>query len=187
MAENNKFVNWQKSINYKNSLVYFLVIQVMVLVCSFFLLMPIIPLMRFIIKENGLLRDFMESITLILVELLLRFLVFFSFFKNSRSLTFKNISLEYGVTVLLRLVFSLVTSFASWSAGIGICTFGSTLGVAMVDENIKTMQDVPVWLYIIVFVLFEALVYLIAFLAYKIAKRQREKTRRELINNKDEI
>jgi len=186
MLENNKLIKRLKSINYKNSLVYFLVVQVVVLVCSFFLLMPLVPLMRFIIAEEGLLRDFAESIILILVELLLKFIIFFSFFKNSRNLTFKSISLDYGVTVLLRLVFSLVTIFAAWSAGIGICTLGSNLGRVMIDENIKTMRDVPTWLYIAVFILFEALVYLMAFLAYKLVKRQREKTRQELINNREE-
>ena len=187
MLENNKLIRWIKSINYKNSLVYFLVIQVVVLVCSFFLLMPIVPLMRFIITEEGLFRDFAESITLIFVELLLRFIIFFSFFKNGRNLTFKGISKEYGVTVLLRLSFSLITIFSAWSAGIGICTLGSTFGVAMIDENIKTMSDVPIWLYIVVFILFEALAYLMAFLAYKVVNKQREKVKQELLNHRKEI
>lgn len=171
-----------KKINYKSGLVYFLVIQVMVLVCTFFLLMPIVPLMRFIITEEGLFRDFLESLALIFVELLLRFIVFFSFFKNSRSLTFKRLSIDYGFTVALRLLFSLITVFASWSAGIGICTLGSALGKSMIDENIKTMQDVPTWLYIITFILFEALAYLMAFLSFKLAKKQREKIKQELMN-----
>ena len=178
-------VKFLKGINYKNSLVYFLVIQVMVLVCSFFLLMPIIPLMRFIFTENGLLRDFMESITLVLIELLLRFLVFISFFRNSKSLTFKYVLLEYSVAVLLRLVFSLITSFSAWSAGIGICTLGSTLGVAMIDENIKTMQDVPVWLYVIIFLLFEAIAIFLAFLSYKLSWNKRKKLRKELHKNEN--
>lgn len=169
-----------KKINYKNGLVYFMVVQVMVLVCSFFLVMAIVPLMRFIITEDGFFREFAESFVLILVELLLRFIVFFSFFKNSRCLTLGRLYIDYGFAAALRFVLSLITVFSAWSAGMGICTFGSALGRAMIDENIKTMQEVPTWLYIIVFVLFEALVYLMAFCGFKLAKWQREKVKQEL-------
>ena len=186
MAEN-KFIKRIKSINYKGGLLYFIVIQVIVLACAFFLSMPIVPLLRFIFTEENVAREVAEIIVMLLLEMAIRFILFYAFFRNDRNLIFKEFALSYGVTVILRLVFSSIIYFAAWSAGITICLTGTLLGKLWVDENIKTMQDVPYWLYLIIFIAFEALVYLMAYLSYAFAKKRRERVRQELINRKEEI
>lgn len=176
-----------KKINYKSGLVYLLIIQVIVLVSACFLPMGIIPLLRFIFTETGTLRDAAEIIVMLIIELLARFFVFLSMFKNDRNLLFKDFSLNYSVAFLVRLLLSLVTSFAAWTAGMTACLSGVFFGVLWIDENIKTMKDVPVWLYLIVFVIFEALAWLVAYLSSRLALRKREKLRKELLENKDNI
>lgn len=174
-----------KKINYKSGLVYLLIIQVIVLVSACFLPMGIIPLLRFIFTDIGPVRDAAEIIVMLIIEMLVRFFVFFSIFKNDRNLLLKEFSLSYLVAFVLRLLLSLITAFAAWTAGMTVCLSGVFFGVLWIDENIKTMKDVPVWLYLIVFVIFEALVWLVAFLASRLALRKREKLRKELLENKE--
>ena len=185
MKEDNKLVKWLKSINYKSAFVYFIVIQVAALACTTFLSMAIVPLLRFAFTEANAVREVAEIITMLLLEMLIRLLLFYAFFRNDRSLVFKEFAESYGVTVALRLVTSTIFYFASWSAGITICLTGSFLGRLWVDENIKTMREVPFWLYFIVFTVFEALVYLVAYFAHKMAKRQREKVKQELMKENE--
>ncbi len=180
-----KIADFFKSIEYKSSLVYFVVIQVVVLASAFFLPMPIIPLLRFLFKEEGVLRQIAEIITMLILELLIRFVIFLAFFKNDRNLQFKNFAKNYGVTAVLRLIFSTIIYFASWSAGMTICLTGTFLGKIWIDENIKTMQDVPFILYFVVFLLFEGLVYLVAFMSKKLATKEREKIKEELLKNNE--
>lgn len=174
-----------KTINFKSGLVYFLLIQVIVLVCAFFLPMGIVPLLRFIFAEVGQVRDAAEIIVMLIIELLARFFVFYSTFKNNRTLSFKEFSLSYSVAFVLRLIFSLITSFAAWSAGMAACLSGVFFGTMWIDEGIKTMRDVPVWLYLIIFVAFEGLVWLIARFSLALAKRERARLKKELTDNKE--
>lgn len=187
MKEDSKFVKWLKSINYKSSLVYFLVIQVIVFASSFFLPMPMSPLLRFIFTEENVAREIAEIVTMLVLELGIRLILFYAFFGNDRSLEFKTFTKNYGVTVILRLIISSIIYFAAWSAGITICLTGALLGKLWISEDIKTMQDVPYWLYLVVFVIFEALAYLMAYLANTFAKKRREKVRQDLINHKEQI
>ena len=172
-----------KTLNYKSGLVYFLLIQVIVLVCAFFLPMGIVPLLRFIFAEVGQVRDAAEIIVMLIIELLARFIVFYSIFKNNRGLTFKDFLLSYLVVFVLRLLLSLVTSFSAWSAGMSVCLTGTFFGTMWIDESIKTMRDVPVWLYLILFIVFEAFVLLVSCLSYKLASRERARLRKELLGN----
>ncbi len=187
MSENNKLVKWLKAINYKSALIYFLVIQVIILASAFFLPMPIVPLLRFIFTEENIAREVAEIITMLLLEMATRFVLFYSFFRNDRNLIFKEFAISYGVTAILRLIISTIIYFASWSAGLTICLTGTLLGRLWIDDNTKTMQDVPFWLYLIIFIVFEALVYLMAYLSHAFAKKRRERVRQELINHKEEI
>ncbi|MBO5262515.1 MAG: hypothetical protein J6B45_05660 [Clostridia bacterium] len=181
----NKVIKWFKSLNYKSALVYFLVIQVLVLASAFFLPMPIVPLLRFIFKEEGILRETFEIVVMLILELITKFIVFFAFFKNDRNLHFKEFCKSYGLTAVLRLIFSTIFYFAAWSAGMTICLTGNLLGRLWIDNDIKTMKDVPFWLYLVTFIVFEGLVCLIAFLSSKLAAKQRERIKQELMNNKE--
>ena len=174
-----------KTLNYKNGLVYFLLIQVLVLVSATFLTMAIIPLVRVVFTEIGQARDLAEITVMLIIELLARFIVFYSIFKNNRGLTFKDFSLSYLVVFVLRLLLSLVTSFSAWSAGMAVCMSGVFFGTMWIDEGIKTMRDVPVWLYLIIFVAFEGLVWLIARFSLALAKRERARLKKELTDNKE--
>ena len=172
-----------KKINWKSSLLYFFLIQVEILVACFFLLLPVIPLVRMIFVEKGIVRDIAEIVALLVVELLVRFLIYLPNFSNNRKLTFKQFNIDYFPSVILRLLISLPFSFAGYIASLTVSSTGIIIARYGIDKNIMTMQQVPAYIYIIVFVLYEALSLLIAFFAYKISLLIRMKTKNKLISN----
>ena len=174
----------QATVNWRGGLLYFLFTQTEVLVCAFFLTLLIYPIRM--IFDVGMARDFLESGLLILIELAIRFFIFLTLFKNQRNLTFGYFAGGYGIAVGVRFVFSLVTSFAAFSAGMGVLTSGSAIATYFIDKEIKSLTDVPIPIYIIVFILFEALSLLMAILASRLVEVKRERERNELLNRKNE-
>ncbi len=165
-------------VNWRGGLLYFLFIEIEVLATAFFLGFAIYPV-RFIFDE-GILRDIAEVLILVAVELVIRFFVFFALFKNNRRLTFEYFAQGYAITFGIRLVFSLLTSFAAFSAGMGVLETGMVLAVNFVDPEILTMQQVPKLLFIVVFTIFEGVSLLIGYFACQKATEQREKIKKEL-------
>ncbi len=172
----------QPKVNWKGGLLYFLFTQIEVLVSAFFLTFLIYPIRM--VFDVGMTRDFLEAGLLIIIELAIRFFIFFALFKNQRRLTFGYFAQGYGIAVGIRFIFSLVTSFAAFSAGMGILTFGSAVATYFTDKEIKSLTDVPTIIYIIVFILFEALSLLMAILASRLTEARREKERNELIKGR---
>lgn len=162
-------------LNWKAGLVYFLLIQVCVLVFSFFLSGAIVIPVRFIFKEEGLLREVATLVALFIFELVCRLFIFLATFKNNRNLTFPQFCLDYLLTFGARLVFSLCTVFSAWSAGNAISISGILVASNLIDKDIITMQQVPTYIYLIAFVIFEGFTILTAFLSYKISKSIRKK------------
>lgn len=165
-------------VNWRGGLLYTLFLEIEVLITAFFLTFAVYPA-RMIFGE-GILREIAEVAILVVVELVVRFFVFFALFKNNRRLDFAYFAQGYAISFGIRLVFSYLTSFAAFSAGMSVLLIGIDLAVAFVDPEILTMQDVPKLLYIVVFTLFEGLSLLIGYLAYKYVEGKREKSRREL-------
>ena len=180
----NVLLRLAKRLRWKDSLTYLILMQLEVVVSSTFLIMGIIPLIRYIF-EVGVVREIVEIITLLIIECTVRFLMSYSIFKNSRTLDFGQFCLNCAPALAVRFFLSLLTSFAAWTAGITISLIGTFLGKEFIDENIITMSQVPVWLYVIIFILFEALVIFLAFLSYKLSCRKREKIRKELYGNEN--
>lgn len=177
-------------LNWKSSIAYFLIIQAAVLVIALFVSLPFVMLVRFSNLDKQV-EEILELLAYTILDLTARFIVFFIFFKNNRGLTFPQFCLDYSPAFGARLVFSLCTHFAFWSAGGSINLWGAILGNRLISQHILTMLDVPIWLYLIVFFVFEGLFVLSAFGAYKIALHQRKKLQKELFaessyKNKDE-
>lgn len=172
-----------KKIDVKAGILYFALIQLEVLLVAFFLSgLPII-VARFFFSEIGTVRTAIECILLSFIELLIRFVIFISIFKNNKDLCYKRFILSYSVTFILRLIFSLCTYFASFSAGMGVSISGIEFSVAFIDDGIKTMQQVPTIIYIAFFLVYEAITLLIAFGAYKLCASARAKIHKELHSN----
>ncbi len=170
-----------KKIDLKSGLLYFVLIECQILVVSLFLAGFMVMPVRFIIKEPGMMRETVEFFVFLLFELLVRFVIFYGLFKNSRNLTYKQFCTNYIVTFIIRYVFSLFTSFAVFSAGMSITLLGTLLGRVLIDETITTMQDVPAIFYTVIFILIEALTLLVVYLPSKLTARKREKARQELL------
>ena len=166
-------------LNWKSSIAYFLIIQATVLVIGLFFNGPFFVLIRFSNLDKQV-EDIISVVAETALELLTRFIVIFIFFKNNRGLTFPQFCLDYSPASGARLIFSLCTHFAFWSAGGSINLWGAILGNRLISQHILTMLDVPIWLYLIVFFVFEGLFVLSAFGAYKIALHQRKKLQKEL-------
>ena len=178
-----KFTDIIKKIDIKAGILYFALIQIEVLLVAFFLSgLPII-VARFFFSEVGTQRTVIECILLSFVELLIRFAIFISIFKNNKSLCYKKFVLSYSVTFILRLVFSLCTHFASFSAGMGVSISGIEFSVAFIDDGIKTMQQVPTVIYIAFFIVYEAITLLVALCAYRLCASLRAKIHKELHSN----
>lgn len=165
-------------VNWRGGLLYALFIEIEVLITAFFLTFAVYPA-RMIFGE-GVLRDIVEILILVLVELVFRFFVFFIVFKNNRRLDFAYFAQGYAIAFGIRLAFSLLTSFAAFSAGMSVLLIGQELAVSFINSEIKTMQDVPTLLYVVVFTIFEGVSILIAYFACKCAESKREKIRKEL-------
>lgn len=165
-------------VNWRGGLLYALFLEIEVLVTAFFLTFAVYPVRM--IFEEGALRTLAEIVILIAVELVLRFFIFLTVFKNNRRLDFAYFAQGYAIAFGIRLVFSLLTSFAAFSAGMSVLEIGRILAVNFVDPDVKTMQDVPKLLYIVVFTLFEGLTLLVGYFACQKAITQREKIRKEL-------
>ena len=105
------------------------------------------------------------------------------FFKNNKSLCYKKFVLSYSVTFILRLVFSLCTYFASFSAGMSVSISGIAFSVALIDDGIKTMQQVPTVIYIAFFIVYEAITLLLALCAYRLCANAHAKIHKELHSN----
>ncbi len=171
--------NERPKVNWRGGLLYLLYIQLEVLVTAFFLVFAVYPV-RMVVGE-GALRTLLEILVLVLVELLVRFFVFWGLFKNSRRLDFGYFTQGYLMATGVRYIFSLVTSFAAFSAGMGVLEIGVTLAQEFINPEIKTMQEVPKLLYTIVFILFEGVSLLVAYLGYRLAENKREEERRRLL------
>ncbi len=170
-----------KKIDWKSGLLYFGFIACETIITATFLSMFIVTPIRFIFKEPGIPREIAELVTFLLVQLLVRFVIFYGLFKNNRNLTYKQFCINYTVTFIIRLVFSLFTSFAAFSAGMAITLLGGLLARVFIDDEIITMQQVPVMLYLAVFVLIEALTLLVILFSSKLAEHKREKVKKELL------
>ncbi|MBQ8840827.1 MAG: hypothetical protein IJ004_05870 [Clostridia bacterium] len=167
-------------LSWKAGGLYFLLTQVYVLVIGLFLSAPFAILARFLF-EDPFVQELMEVVFFLVLDLAVRFIVFYAYFRNNRSLSLLQFSIDYSLTIGLRLIFSLCTFFAFWSAGATISLCGVFLAKNLINPDTVTMQQVPTWLYLIVFFVFECLVYLVEFIAHKIASAKREKERKELI------
>ncbi|MBQ8145599.1 MAG: hypothetical protein IJ039_02345 [Clostridia bacterium] len=175
-----KFSDFIKKPDIKAGFLYFALIQIEVLIVAFFLSgLPVIFL-RFFIDETGPLQTTAEAILVTFIEMIIRFIIFLSIFKNNKSLVYKQFALSYSVTFVLRLIFSLCTYFASFSAGMCVSLIGLEISSTFIDEGIKTMQQVPTLLYIAIFVLFEAITLLVGFFAYRICVKKRNRAHMEL-------
>lgn len=170
----------QPRVNWRGGLIYLLLTQTEVLACAFFLSLAIYPIRM--IFDVGMARDLLECALLIIIELAIRFFIFFALFKNQKKLTFGYFAQGYGISVGARLIFSLVTSFAAFSAGPSVLQLGTAVATYFTGSEIKSLRDVPMMIYIIVFVLFEALSLLMAVLASRLMENKREEERKMLIN-----
>ncbi len=171
-----------KKIDFKSGFLYFGFIECQIIIVSFFLAGLVVIPVRFIFKEPGMPREIAEFVATLLLELLARFIIFYGYFKNNRRMTYKQFCINYSVTYVLRLIFSLLTSFAAFSAGMSVLLSGTLLSSTFIEKDIITMHDVPTALYIFLFTLLEAVTLLIVYLGSKLAEHKREKTRQELLN-----
>lgn len=167
-------------VNWRGGLLYLLYIQLEVLVTAFFLVFAVYPV-RMVVGE-GVLRTLLEILVLVLVELLVRFFIFWGLFKNSRRLEFGYFTQGYLMATGVRYIFSFITSFAAFSAGMGVLEIGINLAKELINPEIETMQDVPKLLYTAVFIFFEGVSLLVAYLGYRLAESKREEERRRLLN-----
>ncbi len=175
-----------KKIDFKSGLLYFGFIECGIIIFSFFLAGIVVMPVRFIFNEPGTPREIAEFVVTLVVELLIRFIIFYGYFKNNRRLTYKQFCINYSVTYILRLIFSLATTFAAFSAGMSVLLSGTLMTSAFIEKDIITMHDVPTALYIFLFTLLEALTLLITYLESRLAEHKREKTRQQLINEHKE-
>ncbi|MBQ8545559.1 MAG: hypothetical protein IJ437_01320 [Clostridia bacterium] len=166
-------------VNWRGGLLYTLFIEIEVLVTALFLTFAVYPV-RMIFGE-GVLRTLLEIVVLLATELVFRFIIFYNLFKNSRRLEFGYFAGGYLITFGIRLVFSLLTSFAAFSAGMAVLEIGVTIAQSTISPDIKTMQEVPKLLYIAVFIAFEGISLLIAYLSYRLAESKRENERKKLL------
>ena len=172
----------QRRVNWRGGLLYLLFVQIEVIVCALFLTFAVYPIRM--IFDVGMARDFFEAFLLVIIELAIRFFIFLAIFTNQKRLTFAYFAGGYGITVGIRFVFSLLTKFAAWSAGMGILTTSSSIATHLTEREIKSMTDIPMIISIVVFVAFEALSLLMAILASRLAEAKREKERNELLIRK---
>ena len=172
-------MNDRPKVNWRGGLLYFLFIEIEVLLVAFFLGFAIYPIRMAV--DEGALRTLLEIVVFMALELVIRFFVFYNLFKNSRRLDFGYFAQGYAITFGIRLIFSLITSFAAFSAGMAVLEIGVTLAQELINPEIKTMQEVPKLLYIVVFTAFEGISLLIAYLGFRLSERKREKERKELI------
>ncbi len=170
-------------LNWKVGLVHFMIIQAYILLFSFFLSGFIVIPVRFIFTEEGLLREIATLVAIFLCDIVCRFVIFFATFKNNRSLSFAQFCLDYLVTLGARLIFSLCTFFSTWSAGSSITMAGILIASNLIDKDIITMQQVPTYIYLIVFIVFEGIAILTALLASKLSAAIRNKEKAKLLNS----
>ena len=164
--------------NWRGGLLYALLIEIEVLITAFFLGFAIYPIRM--ILEEGTLRGVCEVVVFVAIELVVRYLVFSALFKNNRRLDFAYFAQGYLIAFGIRMVFSLLTSFAAFSAGMGVLEFGMMLATSFINPEIKTMQEVPTLLFVVVFTLFEGVSLLVGYLACRRTEEKREKVRKEL-------
>lgn len=169
-------------LNWKAGLLYTLIIQVATIVYAFFIQGALVILVRFIF-DDGLLREIVSVLVLFVGEMICRYIPFLATFKNNKGLSFPQFCLDYLLTLGVRLVFSLCTFFAFWSAGATINVTGVLIASSLINKDIITMQQVPTYIYLIVFTVFEAFTILTALLSYKTAEAIRKKESKELKSN----
>lgn len=172
----------QPRVNWRGGLLYLLFIQAEVITTTLLLTFAVYPIRM--IFDEGLARDFFEAILLIIIELAIRFFIFFAFFKNQRKLSFGYFAGGYGITVGIRFIFSLVTSFAAFSAGFGVLLPSTLIATHLSDKKIESLTDVPTLIYVTVFIAFEALTLLMAILSSRLVESTREKERNEMLLRK---
>ena len=168
-------------VNWRGGLLYALFLEIEVLATALFLTFAVYPIRM--LFSDGALRTFFEIVVLIAVELIARYFIFHSLFKNQKRLTFGCFAVGYAIAFGIRYIFSFVTSFAAFSAGMSVLLIGTELAKIFVDPEIVNMQDVPKLLFTGVFLAFEGISLLLCYWGFKKAEEKRQLARDALLNN----
>ena len=168
-------------VNWRGGLLYALFLEIEVLATGLFLTFAVYPIRMML--EEGALRSFLEIVVIVAIELLVRYFIFYSLFKNQKGLSFGYFAVGYAIAFGIRYIFSFVTSFAFFSASMSVLLTGTSLAQAFINPEIVYMQDVPKLLFTGVFLAFEGISLLLCYLGFKKAQEKREEARQALINN----
>lgn len=174
-------VNKKLKLNWKNGILYFVFIQLEIFLVSFFLSGTNNILVGFL-AEPGLLKDILLILTFLILELTIRFFIYYSFFKNDRNLSFKQFILDNSISIILRFIIAIIGDFSSFISGSFISLSSVVLADMFLETEIVTTTQVPMIFLLLIFILMEILTILVGFGASKLSTYKREKLKKELYN-----
>ena len=100
-------INKLFKLNWKKGILYFVFIQLEVFFVSFFL-SGTTNILIGLVANPGLLKDVLLIVAFLILELTIRFFIYYSFFKNDRNLLFRQFILDNSIAVILRFIIAII-------------------------------------------------------------------------------
>jgi len=174
-------INKLFKLNWKKGILYFVFIQLEVFFVSFFL-SGTTNILIGLVANPGLLKDVLLIVAFLILELTIRFFIYYSFFKNDRNLLFRQFILDNSIAVILRFIIAIIGDFSSFISGSFIGLLGIVLANMVSEIEIVKTSQVPIYYLILIFILMEILTVLVGFGASKLSAYKREKMKKETFN-----
>ena len=147
------------------------------------IIVPIFSMGTRLIIADAEFSNFVCGILLFLVELLCVFILFRNSKIEDRKVDAKGALLPFTVALPIQLLIGIVFLFFPYSAGAGITTIGQVWGAKL---GAQSHDDVPLYIFVVVFSIKAVLMPLIAYLGYAMGKRKNKRERAALLQNSED-
>lgn len=168
----------------RTSLVYFLKLQLCILL-TLILSIPVMYAARFA-TSNAIARDIVHGIGSIIIQCVLCFVVFRREKIDERKLARADMLRCFGLALIPHFLLSFINGFYPYTAGYGVGLIGLVIGAAIKGEAVKTLEEVPIYVYLILMAVMMGLMLVSVNFAYSSGARFIEKEKQEVLSGKDD-
>jgi len=148
-----------------------------------------VTLVRFIVQNNYVAENITLTIVGLAIELAIVFTLFYKKCYNDRGISLPELLLPLAVAIPIHFIIALWNTFFPYTAGPFVTYAGTLIGTLMGIEGEHAMvspMEVPVYIFVPLYLLKVAFVISTVYLSYRYAKRRLDKERNELLKEKEE-
>ena len=148
-----------------------------------------VTIVRFFIQNNNLAEDITMTIVGLAIEIAIVFTLFYKKCYNDRGISLPELLLPLAVAMPLHFLIALWNTFFPYTAGPFVTYGGTLIGTLMGIEGehaMVTPLEVPIYIFVPLYLLKAAFVITTIYLSYLYARKRLDKERNELLREKEE-